>query len=72
MRVGVPRECKVMEFRVGLVPAGARQLVRAGHDVSVERGAGEGSGFGDSDYEAAGATVCSPDEVWVADLVVKV
>jgi alanine dehydrogenase len=72
MRVGVPRECKVMEFRVGLVPTGARQLVAAGHDVRVERGAGEGSGFGDPDYEAAGARVCSPDEVWDADLVVKV
>ena len=72
MRIGVPRERKVMEFRVGLVPDGARQLCAQGHDVRVERGAGLGCGFDDAAYEAAGARLASVEEVWASDLVVKV
>jgi len=72
MRIGVPREIKVLEFRVGLVPDAARSLVAAGHEVWVERGAGEGSGFPDAAFEAAGARLGTREEVWGAELVVKV
>ncbi len=73
MRIGVPREIKNMEFRVGMVPDGARALCAAGHTVLVERGAGEGSGFTDDVYVAAGAELADADAVWKgADLVVKV
>ena len=57
MKIGVPREIKVLEYRVGMVPAGVRELVHDGHDVFVETGAGEGIGMTDGDYEVAGATV---------------
>lgn len=74
MRVGVPRELKNREYRVSLTPAGAHQLVRAGHDVLVEEGAGAGSAIPDDEYRAAGATlVADADTVWgEADLVCKV
>ncbi len=73
MRIGVPRESKNHEYRVGLVPAGARVLVAAGHEVSVERGAGEGSGFADDTYREAGARVVEREEAWSApELVIKV
>ena len=72
MKIGVPREIKDMEFRVGLVPDGARQLRAAGHEVCVERAAGEGSGFPDEAFAAAGARIVDVEEVWSADLVVKV
>lgn len=57
MRIGVPREIKTNENRIALVPAGAAALVAAGHQVYIETGAGVGSGFEDSDYEAVGATI---------------
>jgi len=57
MRVGTIRETKVEEYRVGLTPAAARSLTLAGHEVFVEGGAGEGSGYADQDYEAAGAVI---------------
>lgn len=74
MIVGVPRETKRDEYRVALLPVGAEELVRAGHEVLVERSAGAGSGLPDDAYAAAGATlVGSPTEVFGrADLVVKV
>lgn len=73
MRVGVPTETKDREFRVGLTPDGTRVLVAAGHTVLVERGAGEGSGFTDDAYRAAGASPVDAEEAWSAvDLVVKV
>lgn len=73
MRIGVPRERKDMEFRVGLVPDGVRQLRDAGHEVLVERGAGLGSGFADGEYEQAGARLVDAEEAWArAELVVKV
>jgi alanine dehydrogenase len=73
MRIGVPRETKDQEFRVGMVPDGARVLVEAGHAVAVQRGAGEGSGFPDEDYRRAGARLVGVEEAWsAADLVVKV
>ena len=55
MRVGVPKEVKESEFRVGLTPSSVVELVAHGHDVIVETGAGAGSGLADSEYEAAGA-----------------
>jgi len=73
MRVGVPKEIKVQEYRVGLVPASVRELTAHGHDVWVERGAGAGIGFHDADYAAAGAQIATAAEVWsTAQLVVKV
>jgi len=74
MIVGVPREVKVREMRVGLVPAGVQALADAGHRVLVEAGAGEGSGISDEAYRAAGAAVVAgAAEVWGgAGLIVKV
>ncbi|MDR7415399.1 MAG: alanine dehydrogenase [Armatimonadota bacterium] len=73
MRIGVPRERKEQEYRVGITPAGVMQLVEAGHEVLVEAGAGEGSGFSDEEYGRRGARVIrDPAEVWGADLVLKV
>jgi len=74
MIVGTVREIKAAEYRVGLTPEGADALVRAGHQVFVEAGAGAGSGFGDEAYRRVGAGIVpGPDEVWrQADLLVKV
>ncbi|WP_280447626.1 alanine dehydrogenase [Nocardia cyriacigeorgica] len=74
MRIGVPGEVKEQEFRVALTPAGAADLVGRGHEVSVQAGAGVGSGFPDADYVAAGARlVPDADAVWAsAELVLKV
>lgn len=74
MRIGVPKEIKVHEYRVGLVPAGVRELCRAGHEVFIQSGAGVGVGEGDDIYAAAGAKVLSnAREVFdAADLIVKV
>ncbi|HET6440698.1 MAG TPA: alanine dehydrogenase [Anaeromyxobacter sp.] len=74
MRVGCPREIKNNENRVGLTPAGARSLVAAGHEVTVQAGAGERSGFSDAEYEVVGAKLV-PDggDVYErAELVIKV
>jgi alanine dehydrogenase len=74
MRVGVPREIKTLEYRVGMVPAGVRELVHDGHEVIVETNAGAGIGMTDDDYIAAGAKVAATaKEVFdQADLIVKV
>ncbi|MFZ0499883.1 MAG: alanine dehydrogenase [Steroidobacteraceae bacterium] len=74
MRIGVPREIKVHEYRVGLVPAGVRELTAAGHEVLIETGAGEGIGLSDAEYRAAGAAIApNAAEVFAkAQLVVKV
>ncbi|MFL6334339.1 MAG: alanine dehydrogenase [Pyrinomonadaceae bacterium] len=74
MIIGLPKEIKDNEYRVGLTPAGARALTDAGHRVIVERSAGEGSGFEDDLYERAGATIIpSADDVWAeAEMIVKV
>lgn len=74
MRIGVPKEIKNHEYRVGLTPAGARELVAHGHDVLIETGAGREIGLDDGAYRAAGAAV-APDAATVfdrADLIVKV
>lgn len=74
MVVGVPKEIKPNENRVALVPAGAEALVAAGHQVLVEGGAGEGSGFEDSAYGRVGAEiVADPDDLWQrSDMIIKV
>lgn len=74
MRVGVPKEIKNHEYRVAITPAGVLELVRHGHEVCVERGAGVGSSIPDADYEAAGARIgADADEVWAwAEMILKV
>jgi alanine dehydrogenase len=73
MRIGVAKEIKTDEYRVALTPAGARELVQAGHEVLVESGAGTGSAFADSAYAAVGAQIGDGDEVWAdAELLLKV
>ncbi|MCP4004737.1 MAG: alanine dehydrogenase [bacterium] len=73
MRIGVPKETKVHEYRVGLIPSAVQELSRAGHETRVETGAGAGIGFSDDDYRAAGADVC-PDaaSAYDTELIVKV
>jgi len=74
MRIGVPREIKVHEYRVGLVPAGVRELCSAGHEVIIESGAGNGIGVDDSQFRAAGAAIAArAAEVFErAEMIVKV
>ncbi len=74
MKVGVPKEIKTREYRVGMVPAGVRALTGRGHTVYVEEGAGLGSGITDAEYKGVGATML-PDAEAVfasADMIVKV
>jgi alanine dehydrogenase len=74
MIIGIPREIKEQEYRVGLLPSGAYQLVRAGHTVVVERGAGAGCGYPDEEYAKAGAELVE-DHATVfarAEMIVKV
>lgn len=74
MLVGVPKEIKVHESRVALTPEGAAELVRAGHKVVVENGAGLGSALNDSDYIAAGATIeADVEKIWAtSEMILKV
>lgn len=74
MRIGVPREIKVHEYRVGLVPAGVHELIGAGHQVIVESGAGNGIGVDDAQYQACGASIVprAEDVFAQAEMVVKV
>lgn len=74
MLIGVPKEIKNHEYRVGLTPAGARELTRHGHTVLVQRGAGTAIGLLDHDYTAAGASLCDgADEIFArADMIIKV
>ncbi len=57
MRIGVPKEIKVHEYRVGLVPAAVRELAAAGHSVLIQSSAGAGADFSDEDYRSAGAKI---------------
>lgn len=74
MLIGVPKEIKTKEFRVGLTPSGVAELIQSGHKVLIETRAGEGSGLPDDLYVAAGATiVANKEELWgQAEMVVKV
>ena len=74
MLIGVPKEIKVHEYRVGLTAASVRELIAHGHKVLVQTKAGEGAGISDEDYKAAGAEI-APDAATVfakADMIVKV
>lgn len=73
MIIGVPKEIKNNENRVGLTPAGVLTLKQAGHEVWVEKDAGLGSGFSDTEYQEQGALIKSTaQEAWAADMVIKV
>jgi len=74
MRVAVPKEIKTREYRVALTPAGTRALVETGHQVTIQAGAGLGSGIADEDYRRVGARVVStaPEVFADADLIIKV
>ncbi|MCW2973131.1 MAG: alanine dehydrogenase [Thermoleophilia bacterium] len=73
MKVGVVTEIKTDEYRVALTPAGAHELVRAGHEVIVQEGAGVGSQFADADYVAVGATIVTREQAWAeSELLLKV
>lgn len=74
MKIGCPKEIKAQEYRVGLTPAAAREAVVRGHEVVIESGAGEGAGFANAAYEAAGAEIVqTAAEVFeAADMIVKV
>src|SRR5262245_6196489 len=74
MRVGVPKEIKDNEYRVGLVPSTVRELTAGGHQVTVESNAGVGAGLTDDDYKAAGAAITNKVEDIFAssELIVKV
>ena len=74
MKIGVPTEIKPSENRVAMVPAGVDILVRDGHEVCVQQGAGLGSGIADADFVRAGAQlIATADEVWTqSEMIVKV
>ena len=74
MLIGVPKELKVHEYRVGLVPGSVRELMHHGHQVMIETNAGAGIGIDDDAYRAVGAEIVgSPEEVFAAaDMIVKV
>lgn len=74
MIIGIPKEIKNNENRVGMTPAGVSELVRHGHTVYVQHTAGEGSGFADADYEAAGAKILPTiEETYaIAEMIIKV
>ena len=74
MKVGIPREVKVNEYRVAITPAGVKELVKHGHEVFVEKEAGAGSSITDDEFVASGATILgSADDVWAeGDLLLKV
>jgi alanine dehydrogenase len=74
LRIGTPKELKNREYRVGLTPQGAQELVRSGHNVFVETGAGDMVGFSDALYESAGCTIsANADDLFDAsDMIIKV
>jgi alanine dehydrogenase len=74
MNIGVPKEIKEQEYRVAMLPSGVYQLIKRGHYVVVERGAGSGSGYPDAEYESAGALMVDSHAAVFerTDLIVKV
>lgn len=71
MLIGIPKEIKNQEERVGATPSMVASLISAGHEVIVEHKAGTGSGFTDADYTAVGAQIGSADEAWQAEMVTR-
>ena len=72
MEIGVPKEIKDQEFRVGLNPSSVKVLCSQGHQVFIETSAGEGSSFSDKDYEKVGAKISDRKSIWDKELIVKV
>lgn len=72
MLIGIPKEIKTMENRVSMTPGAVETLVRRGHAVIVEEGAGFGSGLSDEEYVSAGARIASAEDAWAAEMVIKV
>ena len=73
MIIGVPREIKGDEYRVGMIPAGVHLLTADGHTVLIETSAGQGSGISDEEYARVGGRIVAQEDIWrQADLVVKV
>ncbi len=72
MKIGVVKEIKDKENRIALTPAGAKQLIEAGHNVALEKDAGLGSGFSNDEYLSAGAEAVSTAAAWDSDLVIKI
>lgn len=72
MIIGIPKEIKEQENRVGLTPSGVSNLVNAGHKVIVQKDAGIGSGYSNEDYTTAGAEIGTVDQAWKAEMVIKV
>jgi alanine dehydrogenase len=72
MKIGLIKEIKIKENRVGLTPSGVASLAKNGHQISVEQSAGIGSGFSDEDYRQAGAQIVSTAQAWNQELVIKV
>jgi alanine dehydrogenase len=72
MIIGIPKEIKTLEDRVSMTPGAVETLIRRGHTVLVEKGAGVGSGLSDDEYSAAGAKMVTAAEAWGAEMVIKV
>jgi len=72
MIIGIPKEIKTLEDRVSMTPGAVETLIRRGHSVLVEKGAGVGSGLPDDEYKAAGAKMVTAAEAWAAEMVIKV
>ena len=74
MKIGIPREIKIKEYRVGIIPSGVRLLVDGGHKVYIQKDAGEKSGFSNEDYKQAGAVILeNPKEIFeICEMIVKV
>lgn len=74
VKIGIPKEIKIKEYRVGMIPSGVRLLVESGHKVYIQKNAGEKSGFSDSDYQQAGGLILDdPKEIFeICEMIVKV
>jgi alanine dehydrogenase len=72
MKIGVPKEIKDREFRVGLTPASVKVLIEQNHRVFIEENAGVGSSFSDEDYQKVGATIVDTETAWDQELIIKV
>ena len=74
MKIGIPKEIKIKEYRVGMIPSGVRLLVEGGHKVSIQKDAGEKSGFSNNEYKKAGVVILEdPKEIFeICEMIVKV
>ncbi|WP_099975238.1 alanine dehydrogenase [Lactobacillus terrae] len=72
MKIGIPKEIKNRENRVGMTPSGVDNLIRSGNEILIESNAGLGSGYSDDQYKNVGAKIVNVDVAWSADMVIKV